>query len=125
MVLAETARPTGPRGQKDVLVRDFPLAARGNLFLQEVDQAARSEDCGAAGSHVDQFFAGVQVVASNVRERFCVVLHVVQGALNKPLVFPGEAAVKNRNFVTLLSLKWSGPISRVMVDRQRQLTDGC
>ncbi len=123
MILAEPAGTARAGREVHVIVSNVLLALRGNLALQKVHQASGGEDGGAARTHVDQFLARVQIIASDVRQGLRFVIQIVEGALNQPFVFPGQAAVENRNVVALLSLKWAGLVCFVVIDWNRR-TDG-
>ncbi len=92
VVLAEAAGAARAGRQEDVIVQGLLLAVHGHFVLQEIYQAARGEDGGAARAGVDQFLAGVQVRARNVGQRLGVVIQIVEHALHQTLVFPGQSA---------------------------------
>ncbi len=63
VILAEPAGSARAGRQEDIVIQSLLLAIGSDLGFQKIDQAARCEDCGAAGADVDQFLAGIQVRA--------------------------------------------------------------
>ena len=114
VVLAEAAGPASAGRQEDVVIQGLLLAVVGDFGLQEIHQAARGEDRGAAGADVDQFLAGVQVRARDIGQGLRLVVQVVEDALNQPLMFPGQAAEQDRGLVALFPREWSRFIRSVM-----------
>ena len=115
VVLAEAAGPAGAGRQEDIVIQRLLLAVGGDFGLQEVDQAARREDRGAAGADVNQFLAGVQVRARDIGQGLGVVVQVIEDALNQPLVLPGQAAEQDGGLIALLPREWPRLIRSVMV----------
>ena len=103
VVLAEAAGTTSAGRQEDVVVEGLLLAILSHLGLQEIHQAARGKDRGAARAGVDQFLAGVEVRARDIGQGLGLVIQIVENPLDQPLMFPGQATEQNRRIVPLFS----------------------
>ena len=92
VILAETARTAGARGEVDIILVGLFLAVKRDFFLQEVHQTSGGENRGTARPDIDQLFAGIEIVASNIRQRLGFVFEIVQSALHHALMFPCQSA---------------------------------
>ena len=125
VVLAEAAGAAGAGRQEDVVVQRLLLPVDGHFVLQEIHQAARGKDRGAARAGVDQFLAGVQVRARDIGQRLGVVIQIVEDALDQPLVLPGQAAEQNRGLLPLFPCEGPRFIGSVVSNRGRHEFPPC
>ena len=125
VVLAEAAGTAGAGRQEDVVIQGLLLPVHGHFVLQEIHQAARRKDGGAACAGVDQFFAGVQVRARDIRQGLGLVIQIVEDTLDQPLMLPGQAAKQNRRLIPLFPGKGPRFIGSVVSHCGRHANPPC
>ena len=99
---AEAARPARTRRKEDIVIQNLP--AREAFFLQELEilhQVADGEVRGIALPVVAELLAGLK--AGDVRhgQLFATIAAALEDGANQVLMFPGEAAEKNRYLIAL------------------------